>query len=362
MSALTVTDLTVDYHQRGGGRLRAVDGLSFALEPGQTLALVGESGSGKSTVVRTLSRFVKPSAGRIELGAEEGVRGRRAERKAYHKTLQLVFQDPFASLNPMHTVGHHLRRPLLLHGGYKRGAQVDAAVHDLLRSVNLTPPEDVARKHPHELSGGQRQRVAIARALATNPKVLLADEPVSMLDVSIRLEILNLLDRLKRDRDLALLYVTHDLATARHFSSQIMVMYRGEVVERGPSDQVILHPAHPYTRLLASAAPDPRLTRARPAAERDERAARRDARVAEHRESALDRGCRFRSRCPFAMDVCAQRPPDLPVNPAAVEGAADGAVAGGDSSRAAGDGAAHVARCWLLDESAAAAPAADSSS
>ncbi|MBS2961934.1 ABC transporter ATP-binding protein [Actinocrinis puniceicyclus] len=355
MSALTVTDLTVDYRQRGGSRFRAVDALSFALEPGQTLALVGESGSGKSTVVRTLSRFVKPSAGEILLrgvdaadGVERGLpRGRRAKRKAYHKTMQLVFQDPFASLNPMHTVAHHLRRPLLLHGGHRRGPKLEAAVLDLLRSVNLTPAEDVARKHPHELSGGQRQRVAIARALATDPKVLLADEPVSMLDVSIRLEILNLLDRLKQDRDLALLYVTHDLATARHFSSQIMVMYRGEVVERGPSDQVILHPAHPYTRMLAAAAPDPTVSRAALAEARAQRAALRDTRAAEHRESVLDQGCRFRSRCPFAMPVCATRPPDLP----AVKGSVPGAGAGG---------AGHAARCWLLDESAAAAPAADS--
>ena len=331
MSALTVTDLTVDYRQRGGGRLRAVDGLSFELEPGKTLALVGESGSGKSTVVRALSRFVKPAAGTIALGGGAHPARRRlgrSERKKYRKTLQLVFQDPFASLNPMHTVEHHLRRPLLLHGGKKRGAELDSAVLDLLRSVNLTPAEDIARKHPHELSGGQRQRVAIARALATDPKVLLADEPVSMLDVSIRLEILNLLDRLKRDRDLALLYVTHDLATARHFSADIMVMYRGEVVERGPSDQVILNPAHPYTQILAAAAPDPTLTRAQAAEARQERAARRDSRVAEHREAALDQGCRFRARCPFAMDVCAQRPPEI----------------------AAGSGATgHVARCWLLD-------------
>jgi len=340
MSALTVTDLTVDYRQRGGGHLRAVDGLSFALEPGQTLALVGESGSGKSTVVRTLSRFVKPSSGAITLGDAGRSGGRRAKRREYHKTLQLVFQDPFSSLNPMHTVAHHLRRPLLLHGGLKRGAQLDAAVLDLLRSVNLTPAEDVARKHPHELSGGQRQRVAIARALATNPQVLLADEPVSMLDVSIRLEILNLLDRLKRDRDLALLYVTHDLATARHFSSQIMVMYRGEVVERGSSDQVILHPAHPYTQMLAAAAPDPTMTRAQLAEARAQRAERRDTRAAEHRESALDQGCRFRSRCPFAMDICTKRPPDLPV---------------GTEERSDEAGrAVHVARCWLLDESAAA--------
>jgi peptide/nickel transport system ATP-binding protein len=208
--------------------------------------------------------------------------------------------------------------------------------------VNLTPAAEVARRHPHELSGGQRQRVAIARALASSPDVLLADEPVSMLDVSIRLEILGLLDRLKRERNLALLYVTHDLATARHFSSRIMVMYRGEIIERGPADEVILRPSHPYTQLLASAAPDPSVPRSQLAAARRAReAARATAREAaravagasapggrslsteaERRELVLgDDGCRF--RCPHAMEKCMDRPPD--------------ALAGAD----------HRALCWL---------------
>ncbi len=196
----------------------------------------------------------------------------------------------------------------------------------------------MAAKHPHELSGGQRQRVAIARALAAGPAVLLADEPVSMLDVSIRLEILNLLDRLKRDRNLALLYVTHDLATARHFSSDIMVMYRGEIVERGPADEVILRPAHPYTQLLASAAPDPAASREKLAAARRARQAARTTRpgrVAERREAALGTGCRFRARCPHAMDVCATRPPDATVGPG------------------------HRALCWLHDAAGAGAAAGE---
>jgi peptide/nickel transport system ATP-binding protein len=324
VSVLEVRDLTVEFSQRGGGKLRAVDNLSFALHEGQTLALVGESGSGKSTVVRALAQLVKRSSGEILLdGARAGRRGRAL--RGYRHRVQLVFQDPFASLNPMHTVRHHLVRPLMLRRGHPRGEALEQAIHDLLRSVNLTPPEEIARKYPHELSGGQRQRVAIARALATDPDVLLADEPVSMLDVSIRLEILNLLDRLKQDRNLAMLYVTHDLATARHFSSEIMVMYRGEIVERGPSDEVILRPAHPYTQILAGSAPDPTISREDLAAARRARQAARAIREAESREAAVDTGCRFRARCPLAMDICATHPPDFAAAPD------------------------HLARCWLLD-------------
>jgi peptide/nickel transport system ATP-binding protein len=328
MGVLDVRDLTVRFGQRAGAKLTAVDKLSLSLRAGSTLALVGESGSGKSTVVKALSRLLTPDSGEILLRGEPVGRGRSALRD-YRRTVQVVFQDPFASLNPMHTVEHHLRRPLQLVPGHPRGDDLTTAVHDLLRSVNLTPPSDFAAKHPHELSGGQRQRVAIARALAPAPQVLLADEPVSMLDVSIRLEILNLLDELKRDRELALLYVTHDLATARHFSSEIMVMYRGEIVEHGPSDRVILEPAHPYTRLLASAAPDPSRSRADLAAARTARTrgqSSRAGRGAEQRAATVDEGCRFRNRCPHAMDVCATRPPDLPAGPA------------------------HVAKCWLFDE------------
>ena len=322
MSVLEVRNLSVEFGQRGGPKLLAVDALSFALHEGQTLALVGESGSGKSTVVRAVGQLLKSKSGEILLNSKPAGRHGSALR-SYRHNVQMVFQDPFASLNPMHTVRHHVVRPLLLRPGHPRGDALTEAVHDLLRSVNLTPPEEIATKHPHELSGGQRQRVAIARALATDPDVLLADEPVSMLDVSIRLEILNLLDRLKRDRSLALLYVTHDLATARHFSSEIMVMYQGEIVERGPSDEVILHPSHPYTQILANAAPDPSASRAALAAARQTRQSARAARTAEHRETVIAGGCRFRSRCPFAMEICATHPSDMQVAPG------------------------HLARCWL---------------
>jgi peptide/nickel transport system ATP-binding protein len=328
MSTLEVRDLTVEFAQRGGASLRAVDGLSMTLREGQTLALVGESGSGKSTVVRALSWLLRPVAGQILID-DERVGRRGSALRAYRRRVQPIFQDPYASLNPMHDIRHHLARPIQLSsdrpGGRLGGAELDRAVGDLLRSVNLTPPEEIARKHPHELSGGQRQRVAIARALGTGPDVLLADEPVSMLDVSIRLEILNLLDTLKRERNLAMLYVTHDLATARHFSTEIMVMYRGEIVERGPSDEVILSPAHPYTQILAAAAPNPTVPRAEQAAARRARQAARTAQAAERRETTLDQGCRFRARCPHAMEVCRTRPPDLRVAPG------------------------HLARCWLYD-------------
>jgi peptide/nickel transport system ATP-binding protein len=322
VSILEVRGLTVIFSQRGNAPLRAVDHLEFGLNSGQTLALVGESGSGKSTVVRAVAQLMKPSSGTILLdGRPAGQHGKAL--RAYRRQVQLIFQDPFASLNPVHTVRHHLARPLLmLHPGHSR-ARLDEDIYGLLRSVNLTPPEEIAKKYPHELSGGQRQRVAIARALAPGPDVLLADEPVSMLDVSIRLEILGLLDRLKRDRNLALLYVTHDLATARHFSSEIMVMYRGEIVERGPSDEVILRPAHPYTQLLAAAAPDPAVSRAQLADARKSRQAARAGRVAEYREASAGEGCRFRSRCPRAMGICARRPPDVEVGPG------------------------HLALCWL---------------
>jgi peptide/nickel transport system ATP-binding protein len=336
VNVLEVRDLTVDFRQQGGGSFRAVSHCSFWIEKGETLALVGESGSGKSSVVRAVGQLLRPSGGEVLLdGRPAGRRG--SALRAYRKRVQLIFQDPFASLNPMHTVRYHLARPILmLHHGRSRG-RLDAEVHELLRSVNLTPEEQIARSRPHELSGGQRQRVAIARALASDPEVLLADEPVSMLDVSIRLEILNLLDRLKRERDLALLYVTHDLATARHFSSRIMVMYRGEIVEHGPADEVILRPAHPYTRLLAAAAPDPTASRESLArARRLRQEARASATAlqsanghaaglaqAERREVLVDEGCPFRLRCPHAMDVCTTRPPDAPV------------------------ATSHSARCWL---------------
>ena len=258
MSCLEVRNLVKDFKVRSGLRsstLRAVNDVSFTLEPGRTIALVGESGSGKSTVAKMISQLETPTSGEILLDdAPVGRRGRALSD--YRHQVQMVFQDPFASLNPYHTVAHHLERPLQLHG-VASGAELEPAVHGLLERVNLTPAETYAAKRPHEMSGGQRQRVAIARALAPGARFLVADEPVSMLDVSIRLGVLNLLARLQREENLGVLYITHDLATARHFSDEILVMYRGDVVERGPSDDVILDPQHDYTKTLLAAAPEP---------------------------------------------------------------------------------------------------------
>jgi len=248
--------------------------------------------------------------------------------------VQMVLQDPFASLNPAFTVGHHLRRPLRIFGHPRAGLELE--VEALLASVNLVPAASFVSKFPHELSGGQRQRVAIARALATQPRVILADEPVSMLDVSIRLEILNLLDALKAERDLALLYITHDLATARHFSNNIMVMYRGEIVESGRADDVILRPAHPYTQLLEASVPGrSRSQRQDNLASTTSPGAKKANLAAEKVETTAATGCRFRHRCPYAMAVCATRPQEHDL------------------------GGAHYVKCWLHDPVAPGKPEAE---
>jgi ABC-type oligopeptide transport system ATPase subunit len=259
MTTLSVVDLCKDFRLRGGLRskkLSAVKNVSFELEPGRTVALVGQSGSGKSTVARIIAQLETPTSGRILLNDKPALR-RGAGLRAYRDEVQMVFQDPFASLNPFHSIAHHLARPIQLHGIATGKTAVRNKVYELLERVRLSPAADFADRRPHELSGGQRQRVAIARALAPEPSVVIADEPVSMLDVSIRLGILNLLARLQREENLAVLYITHDLATARHFSDEILVMFKGEVVERGPADEVILRPKAEFTKLLAAAAPEP---------------------------------------------------------------------------------------------------------
>ncbi|SDQ53132.1 ABC transporter ATP-binding protein [Microbacterium sp. cf332] len=254
MSAIEAIGLRKTYGT-GRGAVEAVKGVDLAIDYGQTVALVGESGSGKSTIAKMLLLLEQPSGGELLLDGEKPPTRGRAARE-YRTAVQMVFQDPFASLNPFHSIYHHIARPLVMSGRARGRAQVQRAAAELLERVQLDPDEYLHRR-PHELSGGQRQRVAIARALAPAPRVLIADEPVSMLDVSIRLGVLRLLADIQQQDELAVLYITHDLATARHFSDEILVMYHGEIVERGPADGVILHPQHAYTQRLADAAPDP---------------------------------------------------------------------------------------------------------
>jgi peptide/nickel transport system ATP-binding protein len=281
--------------------VHAVEDVNIYLRPGRVTALVGESGSGKTTVARLLAGLYPPTSGTIRFrGDPVGGRGGVGPRE-YRRQVQLVFQDPFASLNPVHTVRYHLSRPLRIYRHARTAQEESALITSLLERVSLTPAELFIDKYPHELSGGQRQRVAIARALAARPSVLLADEPVSMLDVSIRLEVLNLLLRLKEEGGIAVLYITHDIASAYYFADDVLVMYAGQVVEGGSSGEVIQRPKHPYTRLLLESAPDPERARG----QRPPVATRGDLPSLIRPPS----GCRFRARCPLALPVCGERFP-----------------------------------------------------
>ncbi|QND55022.1 ABC transporter ATP-binding protein (plasmid) [Phyllobacterium sp. 628] len=249
--------IALDGITRSFGLVQALRGVSFSLVPGRALALVGESGCGKTTCARIIARMDQPTSGDMLFrGANVTATGSAAQERAYRRAVQMVFQDPFASLNPVFSIAHHLVRPLKLHGHVKGRSGAADGVDALLESVGLDPIL-TAHKFPHELSGGQRQRVNIARALAVQPEVLIADEPTSMLDVSIRLGILELLSRIKRERNLALLYITHDIAMAAHVAEEIVVMFAGQMVEWGDTNAVITDPRHPYTKLLLSAVPDP---------------------------------------------------------------------------------------------------------
>ncbi len=284
--------------------VKAVEDVSLALYPGRAMALVGESGSGKTTVARILAGLYEPTAGTIRFRGETiKLTGSQVLRQ-YRRHVQLIFQDPFSSLNPVHDVRYHLSRPLRIHGHAHSSADETKQALALLERVSLSPAEQFIQKYPHQLSGGQRQRVAIARALAARPEVLLADEPVSMLDVSIRLDILNLLLRLKEEEHLALLFITHDIASARYFAENTLVMYAGQMIEGGPSEEVIQRPKHPYTQLLLSAAPDP--DRLGPDGKGTTTLPARG-----EIPSLINppTGCRFHPRCPHAMPVCRQRFP-----------------------------------------------------
>ncbi|MGP5078546.1 ABC transporter ATP-binding protein [Brachybacterium alimentarium] len=286
--------------------IRALDGVDLTLHRGQISALVGESGSGKTTIARIFALIHKPTSGEILLdGKPIRVRGGRAER-AYYRHVQLIYQDPFASLNGLKKIRSIVSRVVKIHFPRLGRARILERTKQLLEKANMTPSARYIDRYPTDLSGGQRQRVAIARALAVDPAVLLADEPTSMLDASIRLDVLNLLGDLRRSENVAVLYITHDIASARYLSDRIHVMYGGKVVEAGPTESIISAPVHPYTQLLLGAAPDPARYKGsgKPTHERI-----LDARPVDN--SSDIKGCRFADRCPVAMPKCTTE--DLPL-------------------------------------------------
>ncbi len=290
--------------------IRAVHNVSFAIDRRQTLGLVGESGCGKSTTARLVLRLIEPSAGSIKLDGEDIMLYSQAQLKQARRRMQIVFQDPMGSLNPRRTVGQSIAEPMEVNG-WKR-SDINARIAELLREVEL--PAAYAQRYPHEFSGGQRQRIAIARALALKPDLVIADEPVSALDASIQSQILNLLERLKEEHDLAYLFISHDLSVVRHICDKVAVMYLGEIVEEGSTQQVYESPMHPYTRALLRAIPVPgsRPTPVEP--------------LEGSLPSAIDPppGCAFASRCPQVLEQCvSQSPPPFMV------------------------GIDHHSRCWL---------------
>ncbi len=306
MSLLEVEGLVKHFPVRGGAfggvsaHVRAVDGLDFEVKEGETLALVGESGCGKSTVGRLVLRLIEPTAGRVRFEGDDLLALDAKQMRARRRRLQVIFQDPYASLNPRMTVGAMLGEPLFLHGLAKDQAARRKRVGELLELVGLRPEH--ARRYPHEFSGGQRQRLAIARALAVEPKLIVADEPVSALDVSIQAQVINLMKSLQQRFGLAYIFISHDLAVVKHIADRIAVMYLGKIVETATTDELFRNPRHPYTRALLSAVPlpDPTAVRERALLEGDIPSA-----------IAPPPGCRFHTRCRFAKESCRRDVPAL---------------------------------------------------
>ncbi len=298
---LEVKDLQKHFHLGHDRVLKAVDGLNFKVKRGETFGLVGESGCGKSTTGRTIIRLYEATGGEILFNGENVQKMKGDKRMKFNRDMQMVFQDPYASLNPRMTVGNIIAEGIEIHGLYS-GKQKRERVVELLNDVGLR--KEHADRFPHEFSGGQRQRIGIARALAIEPQFIIADEPISALDVSVQAQVVNLFNKLQRERGLTYLFIAHDLAMVKHISDRIGVMYLGKLVEVAPSNVLNAKPLHPYTQSLLSAIPIP------------------DPEVQNKRERIIlegeipsplnpPSGCPFRTRCPHAMDVCAQKMPEF---------------------------------------------------
>ncbi len=305
---LKVEGLTKHFPVRSGlwgatTTVRAVDGVSFEVRPGESLGLVGESGCGKTTTGRMLVRLLEPTSGKITFEGQDITHAKGNKLRGLRQDMQIIFQDPYASLNPRHTVGRIVGMPLQVNGINPTGG-VKKRVQELLETVGLNPEH--YNRYPHEFSGGQRQRIGIARALALSPKIIVADEPVSALDVSIQAQVINLLRQLQRDFNLAFVFIAHDLAVVRHFCERVAVMYLGKVAEIGTREQIYEHPAHPYTSALLSAVPD--VTKLGAASR---------IKLEGDVPSPINppSGCVFRTRCWKAQDKCANEVPPLTLKP-----------------------------------------------